>query len=138
MFGIPSLHAATGSNIILDNESSIPKLKLNSVIVSFIRYRRRHSRKTHPSETYPRNTCPIPTPMLPLNPRQRLPSQVKSSQVTTRLYLPPLVYLFHMSPKIPAPLGIDCSSKLALRAAALSLAGSRFIAEIFWNISPDC
>jgi hypothetical protein len=88
MFGIPSLHAATGSNIILDNESSNPKLKLNSVIVSFIRYRRRHSRKTHPSETYPRNTCPIPTPMLPLNPRQRLPSQVKSSHNKTLLASP--------------------------------------------------
>lgn len=55
-----------------------------------------------------------------------------------RVYFPPLVYLFHMSPKIPAPLGMDCSSKLALRAAALSLAGSRFIVVILLNISPDC
>jgi hypothetical protein len=48
-------------------------------------------------------------------------------------------HLFHMSPKTPAPLGIVCSSQLALRAAALSLAGPRFISVILLNlVASDC
>jgi hypothetical protein len=39
-------------------------------------------------------------------------------------------YLFHISPKIPAPLGILCSSQLALRAVLYSSAGPRFISVI--------
>jgi hypothetical protein len=42
-------------------------------------------------------------------------------------------YLFHISPKTPAPLGMVCSSQLALRAAALSFAWPRFISVILLN-----
>lgn len=47
------------------------------------------------------------------------------SQQSTILWHTRITHLFHMSPTIPAPFGIVCSSKLALRAAALSFSGLR-------------
>jgi hypothetical protein len=50
-----------------------------------------------------------------------------------------MAYLFHISPKMPAPRGIVCSSQLALRAAALSFVGLRFISVILLNLAAsDC
>ncbi len=46
-----------------------------------------------------------------------------------------VTYLFHMSPRMPAPRGIVCSSQLALRAAALSFVGLRFISVILLNLA---
>lgn len=46
-----------------------------------------------------------------------------------------MTYLFHMSPRMPAPRGIVCSSQLALRAAALSFVGLRFISVILLNLA---
>lgn len=83
------------------------------------------------------NTHPMPMrkPYASKTYDTRYKGQLDSCQVDS--YLVPLVYLFHISPKKPAPFGMDCSSKLALRAACLSLVGSRFIAEILLNLSPD-
>jgi hypothetical protein len=76
-------------------------------------------------------SVPVPQPLVNL---QTNPSQ--QSFVSSRW---PSTYLFHISPKTPAPLGIVCSSQLALRAAALSLAGPRFISVILLNlVVSDC
>lgn len=61
----------------------------------------------------------------------------KKEKVQHQPFTQPLVNLFHISPNTPAPLGMVCSSKLALRAAARSLAGSRFMLVILLNFSPD-
>jgi len=91
-----------------------------------------NDREVHPASTL---FYLVPVPLVNLSKHHQSVTALSIVSICSKL----CTYLFHISPKTPAPRGMVCSSQLALRAAALSLVGLRFISVILLNlVASDC